>query len=278
MTADIRAVTTAQFETEVIEASRTRPVLVDFWAPWCGPCRMLAPVLEEIAAELGERLRVVKVNTDEEPELAQRFDIRGIPAVKLFRDGKVVAEFVGVYPPAAVRAFIAPHLPRESDAMRTEALARAEAGDPETAARMLREVFEKDPENVPAVFDLIRVLTRAGRPDEARKVLDSLPAAVQLQPEARTARAHIHVATVAALAPESAAESSDTTSRRAAAARALLKGDVTGALDRWLELMQTDRRFARNEGKEDLLQAFELVGHEDPRVAQYRRRMASLLH
>jgi putative thioredoxin len=269
----VQSVTTQDFDERVLQGSRRRPVLVDFWAPWCGPCQVLGPTLEQVAAEYGERLAVVKINTDEEPELAQRFGIRGIPAVKLFRDGRVVAEFTGVQPLAAVRTFLAPHLPRESESQRLAALEQASAGHVAAAIEALRAVLTADPGNTTATFDLIRLLAREGHIEDAESLLGSLPAAVQLQPEATAARAFLRLAAVA-----SRPQGRPHGEARAKAAHALLAGEVTAALDGWIELMEADRRFARGEGREDLLQAFELVGADDPRVAPYRRRLAALLH
>ncbi len=142
-----QSVDATSFAREVLEASAQMPVLVDFWAPWCGPCRMLAPVLDDVAREHAGQLKVVKVNTDEEPQLAQRFQIRGIPAVKLFRDGKVVAEFVGAQPAGAVRAFVKPHLPaRVDDPVERAHMLQARGAQAE-ALTVLREAAAAAPDD-----------------------------------------------------------------------------------------------------------------------------------
>src|SRR4051812_5773047 len=138
MNSSVLAVTTASFAAEVVTASASQPVLVDFWAPWCGPCRALGPVLEQLADENEGKVKVVKVNTDENQDLAQQFQIRSIPAVKLFRGGKVVGEFVGAQPLARVRAFLEPYLPRASEGEHANARALGDSGDYTGAVAKLR--------------------------------------------------------------------------------------------------------------------------------------------
>ena len=272
MTASVSAVTTATFPAEVVNASSSQPVLVDFWAPWCGPCRALGPVLEQLADENAGKIKVVKVNTDENQDLAQQFQIRGIPAVKLFRNGRVVDEFVGAQPLAQVRAFLAPHLPRASAAEHVAARELADQGDYAGAVTRLRKVAESDPANLDARRDLSRYLALSGEVVEASKVLGQLPPQAQSEPATNALRALIHFA---ALATDEAAR---TDSLRAGAARSLLGGSPDAAIESLLSRMQGDRVFATRAGREDLLQAFALLPVDDGRVAGWRRRLAALLN
>jgi putative thioredoxin len=171
--------TESNFQTAVLERSHEVPVVVDFWAPWCGPCRQLTPVLERSVAARGDQVELVKVNTDESPELANTYGIQGIPAVKAFRDGSVVAEFVGAQPPPAVERFLDSLVPSEADAL-------VGAGDEES----LRRAVELEPGRADAALPLARLLHSRGEDEEALRILgqvhgsfaaDGLAARIELE-------------------------------------------------------------------------------------------------
>jgi putative thioredoxin len=152
-----------QFQTAVVERSREVPVVVDFWAPWCGPCRQLTPALEKAAEAREGKVELVKVNTDENQELARAFQIQGIPAVKAFKDGREVAQFVGAQPPAAVERFFDELVPSEVDQL-------VEAGDEES----LRRALELDPKRRDAAAKLARILLERGESEEALKLVGAI--------------------------------------------------------------------------------------------------------
>jgi putative thioredoxin len=275
----------AHFVADVIERSRTVAVAVDFWAPWCAPCRALAPILEQLVTSYAGRLAVARVNTDEEPALAAQFGIRSIPDVRIFRDGRQVDGFVGVQPLTRLKPLFDKHVPRASEGLREQAQERTAADDAAGAAALLRTLLADDPENVAARIDLAEALARNGEVDEAERLLDALPPNVATGNEAERVRARIHFVRQAASASEAeelrrsvSAESSELAAIHKLAAYELLHGDATRALDLLLGIMGRDRRFGDDLARRSLLQAFLLLGEADERVGEYRRRMTRLLY
>ena len=268
------AISESEFDAEVVAASAVQPVLVDFWAPWCGPCRMLGPVLDSLAAETAGRLKVVKLNTDEAPAIAGRYQIRSIPAVKLFRNGEVVAEFVGAQPLSAVRKFVAPHLARDATSPLEQARRLVASGAWAEAAVALRALLEASPDDPEVSIELARTLAMSGDHAGAETLLSRLPPVQQSEPEVKAVRALAYFARLAG-SPD---ETDLIQTARVQAARNLLHGRAAEGLATLFEAAERNRRFASGQGRQDLLQAFELAAGDAALLASSRRRLAALLH
>jgi len=249
-------VTEADFEAQVIERSFERPVVVDFWAAWCAPCRHLGPVLERVAEAHTGEVELVKVDVDANPALASAFGVQGIPAVKAFRDGGVVSEFVGNYPEEAVRRFFDTLLPSEADRLATNA---DPSGDPMGAEAAYRSALEKERDNRRAVMGLAALLSERGTYDEARALLARLPE----DADVRRLRAHIDLAEAAgAAAPEDplAAGAAD--------------GDWEPVLERLLEDVRNGNG---DDARQRMLDVFEVLGPDHPLTVRYRAALSSAL-
>jgi putative thioredoxin len=249
-------VTESDFETLVLERSFERPVVVDFWAGWCAPCRQLGPVLERVAGEHAGEVELVKVDVDANQALAAAFGIQGIPAVKAFRDGRVVDEFVGAYPEQQVRRFFDGIMPTEADRL---AAAGDAAGSPEEAEGLYRRALEADPRNRTAILGLATIIADRGAYEEARSLLAQLPE----DADVRRVRASIELAEAAASGPP------DDPLGAAAA-----DGNWEPVLERLLgEVRDGDREGAR----ERMIDIFEVLGPDDPLTAKYRAALAAAL-
>lgn len=248
--------TEQNFMQTVIEASSSKPVLVDFWAPWCGPCRTLMPMLDRIADDYAGRFTLAKVNTDEEQGIAGHFGIRSIPTVMLFHQGQVVDQFVGAQPESAIRAMLdrhvaAPEAEEREPGLKELAEAQLERRDAAAAADTIDRLASEQPEH-PALAAL-------------RARLAFVEAAL----------AHPDVVALRAALERNPA---DAAARHALAAHHALAGDYGTALSEWLELMRRDRAFGDDAARRSLLMAFDILGEGHELVASTRRRMASLLH
>ncbi|MFP4182468.1 MAG: thioredoxin [Thiohalospira sp.] len=284
-TATIVDVTAEDFEQQVLEESRQRPVVTDFWAAWCGPCQSLMPVLERLAEEYAGAFRLARVNTDEQQQLAADWGVRGLPTVKVFRHGEVVEEFTGAQPESAIRPLIDNHLPRASDATVEQAEAERAAGRPEEALALLRPVAEAEPDNTRLQLLLIELLADTGRPDEAEAAIDGLPVNLASDPRVERLRARVTLARIAGEGPGEATierrlaeDGDDLEARYRRGARAALAGDHETALADFLHILQRDRTFAEDGGRKGLLAVFELLGNEGELVNRYRSRLFAALH
>jgi putative thioredoxin len=249
------------FEQRVVGGSREVPVVVDFWAGWCRPCLVLGPILERLAEEYEGRFVLAKVDVDANPALAARFRIQGIPAVKAFRDGDVVSEFVGAQPEEVVRRFLDVLVPSQADDLVAEARAVEERGDLEAAEAAYRRAIAVDPGHAGAAAGLAGVLLATGRVAEARSAL----AAVAPSPEVRAVQARLELL--------DAADSASPILREAAGLAAA--GEHRRALDRALEALTSDGD--RDAARELMVHVFEVLGDEHPLTREYRPRLARAL-
>jgi putative thioredoxin len=286
----VKEVTTASFRAEVLTASTRQPVLVDFWAPWCGPCKQLGPVLEKAVADSGGKVTLVKMNIDEHPQIAGQLGIQSIPAVIAFDKGQPVDGFVGALPESQVRGFIerlAGPLTAAADELVAEAEAAAAKGDAAGAAALYARVLTEDESNLKAIAGLTKLHVEAGDLDQAKAVLSMAPppaAGREPDPAIAAAAAALRVAEQASaigdLAPleKALAENPDNHQARFDLALALnAKGQRDEAADALLTIFKRDRKWNDEAARKQLLQFFEAWGLMDPAAVTARRKLSAIL-
>lgn len=280
---DIFNATQNNFEVDVLEASFKTPVLVDFWAPWCGPCKTLMPMLDKIVTEANGSVKLAKVNTDEEMALAGSFGIRSLPTVVLFKDGRPVDGFMGAQPEGAIRALLAKHAGAAPAEMEPEL--EMDAGDEDIGAVIdgLQAEIEANPGKHELQAELADALLRAGALDEGSALLDQLHADVQEHEATRRARTRLEFFRAIEQAPSDtelqdaiAQDSGNLLARYQLGTLFLLAGQYAAGMDQFLTILRTDRKFSDDLGRRALIGAFRIVPDADL-VGDYRRRMTSLL-
>ena len=276
----------ANFETDVLQASLQRPVLVDFWATWCGPCKTLGPILEKLAGEYAGAFRLAKIDCDKEQQLAGMFGVRSIPTVVLIQGGQIVDAFSGALPESQVREFLTRH--RVEPAARIEAPAQAvdenvPAETPQAAVARFEQALAAAPDDAGLKLDLALAKARTGDAANAQATLDSLPVDLAEDDRAKALSALLAMQQSVAAIPPTAdllarveRDPRDFAALDGLGVRKLLGGDAADAMQHWLVILAADRGWNEGLARKRLLDAFRIV-HDDALVSATRRKMSSLL-
>ncbi|MBU1264075.1 MAG: co-chaperone YbbN [Gammaproteobacteria bacterium] len=270
----------ADFQQHVLDESKHRPVLVDFWAPWCGPCKSLKPVLEKLAAEYGGKFLLAKVNSDDNQELATRYGVRGIPSVKAFVDGEPVDEFSGALPESEVRAFLDRLVPGPAEELRAQAAELRLAGDMSGALQVLADASRIDPAHIGVRLDAAEIMLDLNEADETRRLIAGVADDADSRVPQLKARLQFMGAAgedEAALAARVAANENDLEARLKLAQLRVAAGQYEAGMDQLLEIVRRDRSFGDDIGRKTLLSVFDLLGGGEL-SSRYRRMLASLLY
>lgn len=274
------AVDVTDFAREVIEQSRQAPVLVDFWAPWCGPCRMLGPVLDKLAAEFSPAFVLAKVNTDDHQDAARQYEVRGIPAVKLFRDGRVVAEFAGALPEAQVRSFLREHFPSEAESLVQQGLASLEAADGSAAKRAFEKALSMNDGLDAARYGLARVALLERDFDAAEAHLDALsPRAPERDAGKFLLEAIELVRTVRESDSEAGARAridadpDDVEAHFIVGGYELAAGRYRQALEAFLQVAERQRKWRDQAARKAMLTVFGILGVRHPTSDEFRQKL-----
>lgn len=275
MTSDfIKTVTESDFEYEVIAYSNQVPVIVDFWAEWCRPCKTLTPILEKITEEAQGRFRLAKVNVDENPNLALRFNVRSIPNVKAFRDGQMVSEFLGLQPEPRVKEFIRNLAPSQTDLLLEKGQSQLESLNWVEAANSFRSFLTKTPNHPAGMLGILKAQLMLGNYKEAKHLIDEFPASPEY------ARMQAVLPLYEALKRDQSFQPTMEDPLEAEsinAIRLIMRGNLPAAMDGLIDILRQDKHYRSDEARKLLLGLFEVLGNHHPLTQQYRQELAMVL-
>lgn len=276
--------TLSSFERDVIEASMEVPVLVDFWAPWCGPCRTLGPVLERLEREYGGRWKLVKVNSDTNPELVSSFSLKSIPYAVAFVDGNAVAQFMGAQPEPYVRAFLDRLIPNPGQLEHRAAREALVLGQQSVAEDLLKNAIALDPANDGARIDMIRLLLDRAELEGARAHFALLSQRAEQQSNYASVKARMDAAEIAATLPPAdllerrvLLDGDDLRARLDLAELHIARQDYAPAFEQLLEIVRRDRAFEDDVGRRKMVEVFDIAADQAELVAEYRGKLSAVL-
>ena len=284
-TPHITEVNGTTFEVEVIAQSHERPVAVDFWADWCAPCKMLMPILADLADEYDGRFHLAKVNTDKEQQLAMDHGVRSLPTVKLFKDGKIIDEFMGALPESAIRQFLDRHVGNVTDDLIENARELAEAGQLTDALSVLHQARETNPDYDPVHLAITGLQLDLGDTEAAQAALKKVSPKEQHSTECKALAGRIALAAAAATGGDLASlegrvleDDNDLDARHELGIAHFAAGNVEPAMEHLLEVIRRGHGNRKDAARTELVRIFEVTGAQDERVSRYRRLLAQALN
>jgi len=282
---NITDVTNESFQAQVVERSMTTPVLVDYWADWCGPCQMQMPVLKKLVEEYAGKFVLAKVNTDEQRELAKAHGIRSLPTMRVYKNGEMAEEILAAQSESTLRILLDRHIDRESDGIRVKAMQMYEEGKHDEAIALLDEAHRDEPDNHQVTLDYAELLLKQRQLTNAEQLLAGLPRDVRDETEAGRLLAMLDFSLTTQDAPpltdlESAVEGNpdDMESYYQLGAWYVLDGQFENAMGAFMHILQHNSKFRDDAGRKGLLAVFELLGNEGDLVNSYRRKLFTILH